>query len=281
MKFLIRLLKKIGLLDHVLFNVQSEIHQKRYTIPLQGKMGLENIFLVESWAIKLLAAMLSKLDKHTYFVDIGVNIGQTLLKVKSVDENINYIGFEPNPTCVSYVNTLIKENQLTNTSIYPLGLSDEDGILSLFADNAYASGASVIENFRKSAKIAYKLHIPVIKGDNFFKTFEGEIGIIKIDVEGFESSVLQGLEETLAIHTPFIICEVLPVYSETNLPRLSRQKSLEELLKRCSYSIYLINETNVSLQEIAEIGVHGDMGRTNYVFCHHTKKELLAELVVG
>lgn len=271
----------MGLLNHLILNVQCKVNFKRYTIPLYGKMGLENIFLVESWAIQLFASLLSKLDKPTCFVDVGVNIGQTLLKVKSLDKNIEYIGFEPNPTCVSYVNSLIKKNQIANTSIYPFGLSDEDGIMSLFADNSYASGASVIENFRKTGKkIEYKLNIPVLKGDNFFKTFKDDIGIIKIDVEGFESSVLHGLEETLATHMPFIICEVLPVYSETNHLRLSRQKSLEEFLKKCSYDVYLINETDASLHEISEIGIHGDMSRTNYLFCHQTKKKLLAELVV-
>ena len=35
------------------------------------------------------------------FIDVGVNIGQTLLKLKSVSSEIDYIGFEPNPICVN------------------------------------------------------------------------------------------------------------------------------------------------------------------------------------
>ena len=45
--------------------------------------------------------------KNGAYLDIGVNIGQTLMKLKSVNPKIEYIGFEPNATCVHYVNKLI------------------------------------------------------------------------------------------------------------------------------------------------------------------------------
>ena len=41
------------------------------------------------------------------FIDVGVNVGQTLLKLKSISSEINYLGFEPNPNCVNYLKNLI------------------------------------------------------------------------------------------------------------------------------------------------------------------------------
>jgi len=38
--------------------------------------------------------------KDGVFIDIGMNLGQTLIKLKCVDPNIRYFGFEPNPGCV-------------------------------------------------------------------------------------------------------------------------------------------------------------------------------------
>lgn len=280
LNLLLRLLKKTKLLYFVNLLVKAKVNDRSLRIPVKGSMGFENIFLVEAWFSNLMIILLRDFEKKDFFVDVGVNVGQTLLKVKSVRRDINYIGFEPNSACVYYVNELIHVNEFEDVSIYPVGLGGENGIVKLYADNVHASGATVIKTFRKKGKkIKYEFNIVVYKGDEFLLNADRNIKVIKIDVEGFESEVLAGMIGTIQLHRPVIICEVLPVYDKNNSERLERQIKLQEILKANGYNIYLINEQRSKIQLIDEIGIHGDMSKTNYVFCHSDSVERIKELI--
>jgi hypothetical protein len=83
----------------------------------------------EPWMIDLLAKVLQK--RSGAFLDVGVNVGQTLVKIKALDPDREYIGFEPNPACVFYVQNLINANSFPNCTLIPVGLFTKDCILSL------------------------------------------------------------------------------------------------------------------------------------------------------
>ena len=70
------------------------IGHSKFIVPLAKGIGLANIMLEEKWMQKILSFILPQI-KDDCFIDVGVNVGQTLLKVKSINFNINYIGFEP------------------------------------------------------------------------------------------------------------------------------------------------------------------------------------------
>ena len=113
--YLIRLLDKTGIIKLVNFRVAVDISQKKYYIPFRGsKMGTENLLLVEAWFFSIYNKLRPLINDDCHFVDIGMNIGQTLLKVRSMDQHIPFIGFEPNPICVSYLYKLIQLNQIEN-----------------------------------------------------------------------------------------------------------------------------------------------------------------------
>ena len=95
--FLIRLLNKIGLLQYLIFKINVQIYSTQFIIPVIKGIGLNNIITTESWGVNLLKKIFPIINKGI-FVDVGVNIGQTLLKLKAVDNEMNYIGFEPNPS---------------------------------------------------------------------------------------------------------------------------------------------------------------------------------------
>ncbi len=53
--------------------------------------------------------------------------------------------------------------------------------------------------------------IPVRPLDSFLPEFgTRRVRMIKLDVEGFESQVLQGARELLSVHRPTVVCEVVP-----------------------------------------------------------------------
>src|SRR5687767_11314100 len=107
--FLVKCLAKCNLLNY--FNLTIKHHRKSNSVivPIINKIGIENLHLSEEWMCDVIEKLLSV--KTGGFIDIGVNVGQTLIKLKLVDANVSYIGFDPNPVCVFYTKTLIKKNK--------------------------------------------------------------------------------------------------------------------------------------------------------------------------
>lgn len=96
------------------------------------------------------------------------------------------------------------------------------------------------------------------------------VAVVKVDVEGGELEVLQGMRAMLARDRPIVLCEVLPVYTAGNTVRLERQHALEALLTReLRYGLQRVRKTPggdlAGLTPIEEIGVHGDLSACDYV----------------
>ena len=235
-------------------------------------MGLTNFKISEPWMTKMLEVLTLEKSEGAYF-DVGVNIGQTLVKLKSVNTSINYYGFEPNPTCIFYSKKLIELNNFQNVTLFPCGISNSNSLyeLSFYSSDDTDSAASMITNFRPNQIIFKKEYIPCY---NVAQVFLGinvpKVAILKIDVEGGELEVLEGMERIIESDKPFIQIEILPVYSNENENRLERQNKIESLLKKWDYVIFriLVNSDNEidKVQLIETIGIHSDMKWCEYLF---------------
>jgi FkbM family methyltransferase len=267
-------------MDLINFVITVKINNTIFKIPFIGsKMGTENIMLAETWFTDIFMALRNVITKDECFIDVGMNIGQTLLKVRSVDKSIPYIGFEPNVVCVNYLYKLIRLNRLEGVRIFPVGLDVNSRILTLHADNEFASGASMIKGFRKNQKIKFEYNVPVFNGDVILQN--EAVGIIKIDVEGFELNVINGIVEIMRIKRPFVICEVLPNYGNLDSDRFKRQTELENLLHALNYLFCKIDESNSKIRRLTTIGVFDSMSDTNYVFVPSEKMENLTALLLS
>ena len=239
----------------------------------------------EPWLTSLLSKVFQ--EKHGAFIDVGVNLGQTLIKVKALDPDRRYIGFEPNPTCVFYVGELIKENKFQNCTLFPIGLFTEDCVLSLelFSDDLTDSSASLIDNIRPTNKVHSRIFVPVFRFDSIASLLNDDsIDIVKIDVEGAELEVVKSLLELMVHKKPIILIEVLPVYSDENTFRKARQEKLEQIFTDTGYAILRVEKTNANdylgLKRVEKFGIHSDLNQCDYViapieklksylFCNH------------
>lgn len=282
-KLIIRVLRKLKLLK--LFNLQFNINVNNipFKVPIVKGIGLDNIYGTEPWMIQLLTKIFSFKNEGAYY-DVGVNVGQTLIKLKSVNPNIEYIGFEPNPICVFYSKELIKINNFKSTSIFPVGISNEDAIysLSLYSNDDTDSAASMIENFRDNNRVVKKEYIPCFKIDEISAKYKlPKICVLKIDVEGAEKEVLQSFEQLIKRDKPLIQIEILPVYNEKNIDRLTRQNAIETLMKNLDYSICRVLKTSdghfKNLEEITTIGIHDNLDLCEYVLVHSSNKEKIKQ----
>ncbi len=167
-----------------------------------------------------------------------MNIGQTLLKVKTLRSEIEYIGFEPNSACISYTHQLIKANKFKYCTIFNCALSSSVQFRILEKTLIDDSRASMIAQLRPGY-FENQEQILAIDFDTFF--IDRIISFVKIDVEGSELEVINGMKNSIMKYQPLIVCEVLDshhpsVYDFTQ----SRADKLTKLLLSLNYSIIRI-----------------------------------------
>jgi FkbM family methyltransferase len=269
--FLIKGFRKLGLLKKLNFSFRRSVNHHSYSIPLVNGNGQQNFIIHEEWMQEVLIRLM-RIRKGS-FIDVGVNVGQTLMKVKSIDPEINYYGFEPNPTCVYYINQLIELNSIRNVTLFPVAIAEKPAMaqLNFYYDSDTDSAASMIKGFRPQEQVRKTVMIPCFSLNEVKQFIDlNSVSIIKVDVEGAELEVLKGLDIFLSASRPFIIMEILPVYQVDNKERLERQIQIESILTSHRYTIFRIKKSGndfSDFEELEEIGIHSNQDWCDYVFC--------------
>ena len=214
--------------------------------------------------------------KEGVFLDVGANIGQTLLMLLSLDAERHYVGFEPQLDCCFYIQRFIEQNRLPRHSVLPIGLSNRSGLSELFRRDVLTdTTASTIRGFRSDDFYGQVDWVPLVPGDQVVRDLGlSQIGVLKVDVEGGELEVLEGFRDTLGSHRPFVFFEVLNHFMvatgkhldpETVAFREARVAKLEGLLRDAGFAIFnVLPDQALELQRI-EPQVSADLTLTNYV----------------
>lgn len=245
----------------------------------------------ESWLDAVLKAALE--TKKGAFIDVGVNCGQTLIKLLSIDRDRQYIGFEPQLECAFFVDDFIKSNGLKSHTVLPLGLSDRSETVKLQKRGlGKTASASMVVGFRPDSFYSTEERIYVAPGDNILSTINlSGISIVKVDVEGGELEVITGLKETIKKHRPFVFFEVLNNFlrvtgreldEKTIVFRERRVKVLEDLLRGLDYTIFnIVPEQKIQEVEKIQPVVSDDPRIVDYVAVPRSVRETFASNFAG
>ena len=278
----LRLARKAGVLGRLNVTLSATAAGRRWKVPVRGGEGWRNSApdRFDPWRLPLMRAALARPGA---FVDVGANVGQTLLQVRGVDPDRAYVGWEPNPACVDYLHRLVAANDLAGVTVVPAGLSDRAGLLTLHEHADHSAIASLVDGFRPAAFYTRARHVAVLRGDDVLRDLGvggggGPVAAVKIDVEGGELDVVRGLPETLAAHAPPVFCEILPVLEpghdtdELRALRTARQEALLGLLHGHGYRAFRtphgggLEELPAGETGAAVIAPHADLALTDYLF---------------
>jgi FkbM family methyltransferase len=146
--------------------------------------------------------------------DIGGNVGYVSLSLaKKVGPAGRVIAFEPVPENSDAFLRNIEINGITNVRLLKLAASDKPGEAVIrMAENP--STASLV--WHRNDPSATELHIKTAAVDDLVEAGEFNYPkFVKIDVEGAEGSVLQGMRRTIAAARPVLFVECSEAGRET------------------------------------------------------------------
>jgi FkbM family methyltransferase len=152
----------------------------------------------------------TNLDLHNKVVmDVGAHIGVYTLLFAKLFRSVRVVSFEPNPDCFSLLCKNIHANGLTNVTAFQVGVSNEEATIC-FASNKYNTAKGTFRSDRRSdwkmqGKITHERKISVKSIDKVVE----ELGLdcldfVKIDTEGFEPCVIEGMPDSLKRFHPLL-----------------------------------------------------------------------------
>lgn len=196
----------------------------------------------EKYMLHFLRDAVEALRKDTQaplrFLDVGANIGNhSMYMSKLVDE---VYAFEPFSRVREQLKKHISMNGLDNIRVFPFALGSENSVQPFFSGPEGNLGAASFhaDHYQNNVPVG-QLEIRI--GDEVFAQ-EGlsRITIVKIDVEGFEPPVLQGLQETLRRDRPLLAVEL----SQTSRNQIGDEAGLYALFPE-RYRYYYFTKGNL------------------------------------
>jgi FkbM family methyltransferase len=141
------------------------------------------------------SAMLACIRPGDCVWDVGANVGlYSGLFAAAVGPSGRVISFEPSPACVALLEEQIRDRDGGATwEIAPVALSNEDGEAWL----SVRSGDTAPDNRLASPDGASTVPVRTARGDSLVAAGYKAPAVVKIDVEGFDGEVLDGMGRVL------------------------------------------------------------------------------------
>lgn len=196
----------------------------------------------------------NKLKKDMTCLDIGSNIGYyAILESNLVGVGGKVIAIEPNPTNYKYLLKNLKLQNNKNTESYNFAASNKDGTIK-FLIYETSNECMTIPDGEESKYPGEVIEVPTKKMDTFVQELNLKtVDFLRMDVEGFEYYIFEGLKTTLERFKPLIQIEL-----HVNIMGIDKTKLILDHLKSLGYEIeyYIPRDVDVPI-----IGTKKDIKR--------------------
>jgi FkbM family methyltransferase len=204
-----------------------------------GDMGMARAFLLSGgqWEETETRLFSSFVKKGMTVVDVGANVGYyTLLAARLVGEKGKVFAFEPNPENFALLTRNVAANGYKNVVLVPKAVSNQSGTASLLIDKA-SSGGHSLSAFRGGADF---VQVETVSLDEYFADRQERIDVLKIDAEGAEMAILNGMSQLLERNTDLtLLTEFFPRAIQAFG---YRPEEYVRRLGECGFQIYPLDE---------------------------------------
>lgn len=200
------------------------------------------------------------LNPGDVFIDVGANIGYlTAVGCDRVGPSGCVVAFEPVPAYATCVQRLADDNPGYRIEVVPKAVSDREGTASIDVSAIGNIGwNTMVPGLMPKSHRAQTLDVEMVRLDQTLAELEvNNVTVIKIDVEGFEMSVLKSIKGLWDRgERPTIICEINPYAFElAGVPR----GALDQLAKRWGYRAVELFDMRTEVELTSVLLDHGDV----------------------
>lgn len=195
-------LHSFQMIQHNRYGIETELFWK----------GLD-----EGWETASMALWIQLCKTSQVVLDIGAAEGMYALVAKSLRPNMTVLAFEPMPQPMAELRSNIELNGY-NVSLYEQALSNFTGQAEFYAESESSNEGSLVTSAAASAfsqRVSVTTLAKIIDDSSLAR-----IDLMKIDVEGAEPQVLEGMGPYLSEFKPSMIIEVLNDEVGANVERL-------------------------------------------------------------
>lgn len=155
-----------------------------------------------------LLALTQVAPRPAEFFDIGAHIGLYSAMIAAIypPEAVRVTAFEPTPDTAKILSRIKAKNAL-DLRIERCALGASEGEATLFVSDKAETSNSLVEGFRDSSA---SVTVPLTTLDAYCRRTKRWPSVVKIDVETYETYVLEGAMGTLRTARPAVVCELLP-----------------------------------------------------------------------
>jgi FkbM family methyltransferase len=209
-------------------------------------------------------------------LDVGANLGYTAcVFARAVQPTAKVYAFEPDPWTYALLKDVIRRRNLSGR-IEPLNIAagSSEGYLEFWHNKGHSADHRVVTGeFRRTHPDAKNFfRVPVTSVDSFVMARNlSRISFIKIDVQGYELSVCQGMQVTLERFPEICVCLE---FSPHDLIELGFDPAqLLEFFRTREYRVYILNRD--SLEPVSGLAsIESKLSGTDYVDLLCSKREV-------
>ena len=175
-------------------------------------------------------------------IDAGAYIGYyTLLLAKQVGPSGRVIAFEPLPENFRVLSENIELNRLQNVIAENKAVTDQSGVATLYRgyEGPFSLTSSIV------AASGEGIEVQAVSLDEYLNNYRERVAFVKIDVEGAESQVLDGMKRILKEDRPIVVVEVM------NFDRYDDKHPALQLLRNFGYTFCILSKFGIIANVLA------------------------------
>jgi FkbM family methyltransferase len=207
-----------------------------------------------AYSLLVVNAMERYLHPGDVFIDVGANVGYlSAIGAGLVGPGGQVHSFEPVPLYFQCLRRLAELNPAYSIIANACAAGDTPGSATIHVTREPGQ-STLVTGYKTGPELVSTLEISVIRLDSYIESHRlSRVALVKIDAEGFELPILEGLRRYFeSTSRPAIICEVAP----RAYPLIGRKLSdLSELMSRFGYAARDIidGETPVDLSALKHV----------------------------
>ena len=182
-----------------------------FTLPSRSDL-FRRLIQYGQYEPQLVACCKKLIDPDRDVVDVGANIGfYSVFFAKLINKPQRVLAIEPTVNALKHLRMNLADNDVTDKVHLFEGVAlDVNGETEIhyIEDREEYSSVGVMEHPIIHGAILKSLSVPARTIDELTRMHDLRPGFVKIDVEGMEHKVIEGMREVMKVHRPVILAEL-------------------------------------------------------------------------